>query len=1283
MKRFLLAILLVCLGTAGFASVRVLQTSPNEIIIEYVLDDYRLERDGDYTHIKAASLNYPSQTGAPLLPYEEIKIAVPPEGGIDYSVLSIQSKKVRLDYDILPAPQVLSTNTGSELLYSMDRALYASKSPEFIEPLLLSSFRDYSYVPIRINSFSLQGDRELQVVEQAVIRIGIKGDVSHKSNRALDSLRDVLLNQVVNPEQAHNWRSFKRTHVNHAEFSRSDWWIRIETDKEGFYKIGPSQLSTLQVSDIDPRTFRLFSTGGAVMKNTIVDPGLEFMELPIIVTGESDGSFDASDYIMFYGSSRDGLDKNENIKTRHFVNPYSANTVYWLTFGGDFDTPPQRIETLPEQTTWNTQRSSQPFTLRVEEEVHRRETEGFDWYMTKFFGQTTADYQLQFTLQDVDPSGEQRLQFSMIQDPVGPTATSSISVYINDMLVYNTGAADSTIFTWSGTGEYMFNKAHSHYRNGTNTIRFRVHRTRTNNLYLNYYIATHYQTATKRSGQYLSSIAPSDYFQNIRYNFTGSVDASTKVYRVKGWSEISEINPQISATGLSFVGSGIADTKFWLLNPNELLSPVLVERSYPNDLVSTPNQIDNVIVSPLDFYEQALDLAEFYWQEYQVRSLVVKQTDIFNQFNGGHPDPAAIKQFVRYLYYNYPAPALTSMTLLGLGSIDWRNFSRQAADKNKIMVYQKGKDVSDDYLGMINTPNYPEIAIGRYPVKNLNELNLMLSNMRSYVQNPTPGWWRNSALIVADDLTNGNTTGEYIHTQQAQNAGESLSKAVIVDKIMGMDYDYDEFQNKPKARDDMFEKINDGTLVWYYIGHGSYDKLGAEDYLNGATDMNRFNNPGKLSFFIAASCKVGHFDYWGFESLAQKVVLLNNLGSIGSYAGTRETYPYQNAPLMIGTLDHMINRRNPVGYSILHGKISYTQSNSNDEKYALLGDPLLRINPPERDTTLSVFVDGQTTSQIFSRQKVDMSGQFAQNGLNGVTEVAVFGSDEVYGSALNTPITRRGANLFRGSSTVSNSSYSASFIVPDDVIPGNTGSVINYFWDSGSKKDFINYKYPLNVSDHAVIVENNDVPQIDIYLGSLDYRQGDTVGTNTTLIAKISDENGINVTGSAGHNILLILDGANQPIAVTEYFEYDQDSHTHGTLKYPLSGLSEGFHTLQLIAFDNFNRPSVANTDFIVKKSGELSIERLLTYPNPMKTDTQITFILSQAADISINIYTMSGRRIRTIKATGKHGFNQIFWDGRDADGDRIANNTYFIKVKASTPDNKSVEKTERIVVYR
>jgi hypothetical protein len=589
---------------------------------------------------------------------------------------------------------------------------------------------------------------------------------------------------------------------------------------------------------------------------------------------------------------------------------------------------------------------------------------------------------------------------------------------------------------------------------------------------------------------------------------------------------------------------------------------------------------------------------------------------------------------------------------------------------------------SDDYYGMINTIYYPELAIGRYPVRSQNELDIMLQNFSNYTTNPTPGWWRNSMVFLGDDLNNGSYTYEYIHTQQTEEAGNLINPSIQVDKIFALEYEYDEFQNKPKAREDMFAAINEGRLLWCYIGHGSFDKLGAEDYLNGATDMGRFQNTGKQPFFIASSCSVSHFDYWGYDSLGQKTVLMNNVGAIASYGAMRISYPDNNQPMLRFLLKSIANNRNPLGYSVLDAKIRYTENNTNDAVYALLGDPIIRVVPPERDSTM-IVTGGEGKAILQARETAKIEGTFSNPQYNGETEIKVFGTDVPYYLGSGTLVSHRGNQLFRGSSDVQASAYSSGFIVPDDIVSGNKGLAVSYIWDAAAKKDYTNYNAPLQFSDQAVAAENIDAPKIDIFLGTYDFRPGDTVSTNPTLYAKISDSNGINITGAAGHNILIIIDNSLQPTPVTQYFSYDKGSYMSGTLIYPLANLSEGLHSLQVIAFDNFNQPSVATVQFVAKQSSELNIERLLIYPNPISSDGFVTFILSANAELDIGVYTISGKRIRRIKTIGRQGFNNIAFDGRDDKGARLANNTYFVKVKAKNADGKSIEKTEKLVMYR
>ena len=91
----------------------------------------------------------------------------------------------------------------------------------------------------------------------------------------------------------------------------------------------------------------------------------------------------------------------------------------------------------------------------------------------------------------------------------------------------------------------------------------------------------------------------------------------------------------------------------------------------------------------------------------------------------------------------------------------------------------------------------------------------------------------------------------------------------------------------------------------------------------------------------------------------------------------------------------------------------------------------------------------------------------------------------------------------------------------------------------------------------------------------------------------------------------------------------------------------------------------------------------MLNYPNPFFGPTNFTFELTQPADVTIKIYTVAGRLIKVIDAGAvSAGFQQVPWDGLDADGDALANGVYIYKVFAND-GNEKVGEISKIVVMR
>lgn len=129
--------------------------------------------------------------------------------------------------------------------------------------------------------------------------------------------------------------------------------------------------------------------------------------------------------------------------------------------------------------------------------------------------------------------------------------------------------------------------------------------------------------------------------------------------------------------------------------------------------------------------------------------------------------------------------------------------------------------------------------------------------------------------------------------------------------------------------------------------------------------------------------------------------------------------------------------------------------------------------------------------------------------------------------------------------------------------------------------------------------------------------------------------------------------------------------------------LNEGGNKLKII-YKNYT-DDIDSIEYDVTVSNELSVKDFYNYPNPMKEQTSFIFNLlgsESPLNSKIKIYTVTGRLIKEINFLPTIGYNQINWDGRDNDGDVIANGTYLYKFIAE--DNSKKETAiQKLVVLR
>ena len=191
------------------------------------------------------------------------------------------------------------------------------------------------------------------------------------------------------------------------------------------------------------------------------------------------------------------------------------------------------------------------------------------------------------------------------------------------------------------------------------------------------------------------------------------------------------------------------------------------------------------------------------------------------------------------------------------------------------------------------------------------------------------------------------------------------------------------------------------------------------------------------------------------------------------------------------------------------------------------------------------------------------------------------------------------------------------------------------------------------------------------------------------LLLKLADSSGINTAGTGiGHDLIATLDNdTRRYFVLNEFYEAELDSYQKGAVKFQLPELEAGPHTLNIKAWDVMNNSSETDISFIVGKDDELELSHVLNYPNPFSTRTQFWFTHNQPfkdLKVMIQIFTMSGRLIKTLKSTINTPGNrssELEWDARDEFGDKLGRGVYFYKLRVVSGEHHK-EVIEKLFIF-
>lgn len=1118
-----------------------------------------------------------------------------------------------------------------------------------------------------------------------------------------------IANAFINPKYIAQWQRYPVPRLaKRVAAPPAGKWFRLTVNENGIYAVSLTDLQDqgLTETDIDINRIYLFSnsTNGHELDATI---GAEVPENLVenarqIEDNNNDGKFDSGDRILFWGRSSSSSTTDKDGELYFHRNAYSLYNYYWLLIADNSGSPRQIISQESIQSLLD-------YRLHRFEKIdhHEKEADNFlrsgkFWYGEKFKN-SGSSISVIFTIPTPLPGDPDSYDIRVNLITRGKTneATHRYKLYINNNA--------NPSLQWSND-DFYYSKKSLDVSLDSGMHFFRIQYTSSvaaGEAYLDY-IQLIYQAPLAPRGNSLEFWGPKE-SGIVEYELSEVNLSDPLIYDLTDWRHVKlQDYSKQGDNSITFRQTNEKEQRshFYITNKEQFKSVAGFEKiDNPNwnSLRNPENKAEYIIITTPEFQEAATELARVHSSEVKaddrLSTRVVFQDQIMREFNADIRDPHAIRFFLKYAFDNWQTPP-EYVLLLGDGTFDYRHI--ESGEGEIIMTYQVqpatqsmggfSSYASDCRFAYIHGNDQKmDLAVGRINARTPEEARLAVAKIRQYLAEPIYGDWRSHITLVADDPERPRKREEY-HINDSENYIARYIPAVIDLKKIYL-LEYPEVKDattygvkKPAATEDLLNQIEKGTTIINYFGHGSPTVWTQEHTLVMDRDLGKINTGMKLPLWIGATCSWGQFDDISGSCMPEALILQPEDGGIAAIGASRATYPGSNRTFVSYFIRLLFANGNAqrirLGTLLQYVSAAGSGETANSEKYLLFGDPALYLALPYETVAFNQLANDtlKTLSNIAVSGQLDSDRDFNGNGILKVfdSERYVTRNYQSWNSIKKIWETHSvsyllpGEIIFKGKIQFDNSTFATKFFIPKDLnYEDRKGKITLYAWASEAAIEASGAHSSIVYAGSATVSDTTG-PRITIGFEDMHHQDGDIVTPEAVFEIAISDPLGINIARKMGHEITLLLDDdPDQTYQITEYFAYDTNSDTSGTIRYPIPEFASGIHSATVTAWDNSNNANQETVTFTYSPSLDFQLHRVVNYPNPFPQETDITFEITHPAEVEISIYTLRGLKIRTLESSMIYsaGFNSVHWDGHDDFGDAIARGIYIYKTTAKSID--------------
>ena len=886
-------------------------------------------------------------------------------------------------------------------------------------------------------------------------------------------------------------------------------WHRFYVEKSGVYRVSKSFLQSIGFNvNVDPRNIKIYGNGGRMLplENTLPYPN-DLEENAIQFVGEDDGVFDNSDYILFYA---EGVD-TWNTESLTSVNLFADKSYYYITsLGSSGKRIEQALQPIASPTLTFTQFDD---VIYYEKDLVNAGKVGRRWFGEQFNIDDTQNFE--FTIPNLDTSVPVQIKVNTASKSFG---SSSFNIKANNI---DLGTLNfPQLVTGSGVEGYesalntVFNATSSSI---TIALAYNNGGVPSSNGFLDFIRLKTKRNLIGFSKQFLffndqeqTNIGVGEYRISNASGIEQVWDV-TDLYNVVSYQNTTGANFSFKTnlgTARKYVAVDLSDTFTPLRDSNAAVLNQNLKGTIFKDAQGNFQDIDYLIITPDFLISQAERLADFHRVNSGLVVRVVSLEKIYHEFASGKQDIAAIRNLIKYVYWNASTPdkRVKYVNLFGDASYDYKNrlfnntnivpvfhgFNPFASETNNISNFSLFSSfMSDDFFGLMDDNEGTmlggfdgiDIAVGRMLVSSVGQAKEMVDKVIEYHDEKSYGRWRNNYVIYSDDADNLTDATLQFGLDNLANTLTTQKPFVNVKKIHTDSYLQQVAaggERYPEAKNDFLDALELGALVFNYFGHGNEESL-ARERLFEKIEAQNLTNRYRYPLFITITCEFTRFDdpnrftggeymYWnkaggaiGLIATTRQIgvttgFVMNNLLSEDLYAFGSNDYPSIAEALRTTKLSTGSDNRRVVFFigdpalklAIPKPRVVLTKVNDvpvSQPLPVLQALSLAKISGEvrdENDVLLSNY-NGDLAVQIFDKD-INRS-TLANNGVAAPSPggTNIMGNFFPAGQLIKMNFTTLGETVFRGNASVVNGQFEFSFVVPQDIrIPVGNGKISFY-----------------------------------------------------------------------------------------------------------------------------------------------------------------------------------------------------------------------------------------------